>query len=68
MKKNFLSIQGATILTKTQQKEVSGGVSFPIKDWDLSKCGCDCAGNVTGPFYCRKFIACPQVYTCAEVM
>ncbi|WP_299837689.1 hypothetical protein [uncultured Tenacibaculum sp.] len=67
MKKSFLSIQGATTLSKAQQKEVNGGISFG-KDVDLSKCGCDCAARVTGPLYCQKYIACPAVYTCEETM
>ena len=66
MKNNFLSITGATVLTKAQQKNVTGGISFGGGNPDLSKCGCDCAANVTGPFYCHQLIACPQVYTCDD--
>ncbi len=64
MKKNLLSITGATILTRQEQKNLTGGISFG----DPSKCGCDCAGRVTGPFYCHQLIACPQVYTCDQEM
>ncbi|CAL2075017.1 hypothetical protein [Tenacibaculum sp. 190524A02b] len=64
MKNTFLNINGVSILTKQQQKELNGGISFNGKD--LGKCGCDCAGRVTGPFYCQTLIACPQVYTCNE--
>ncbi|WP_299122532.1 hypothetical protein [uncultured Tenacibaculum sp.] len=63
MKKNLLNISGATILTSKEQKNLTGGISF---DQDIRKCGCDCAGRVTGPFYCHQLIACPQVYTCDE--
>lgn len=61
MKKDFLNITGVTTLTKAQQKEVSGGI-IP----DLSKCECTCAGVVTGPIYCSKFISCPQYYWCDD--
>ena len=62
MKKNFLNIKGTAILSKNELKEITGGISLQ----DSSKCGCDCAGRVTGPFYCHQLIACPQVYTCNE--
>ncbi|WP_422091750.1 hypothetical protein [Tenacibaculum ovolyticum] len=64
MKNSLLSITGATILTRQEQKNLTGGISSV----DPSKCGCDCAGRVTGPFYCHKIIACPQVYTCDQEM
>ncbi|CAL2079903.1 Bacteriocin [Tenacibaculum sp. 190524A05c] len=67
MKKTILNVKGATTLSKAQQQEVNGGIDL-IGYGDLSKCGCDCAGNVTGPLYCQKFMACPQVYTCEEIM
>ena len=67
MKKSILNVQGATKLSKAQQQEVNGGIGL-IGNVDLSKCGCDCEGRVTGPLYCQKFIACPQVYTCHETM
>jgi len=63
MKSKFLNIEGAQVLTKENQKNIFGGVSG---NYDLSKCGCSCSGSVTGPFYCQKFIACPQVYTCQD--
>ncbi|CAL2101090.1 conserved protein of unknown function [Tenacibaculum sp. 190130A14a] len=62
MRKNLLNVKGATILAKQELKSINGGISFK----DASKCGCDCAGRVTGPFYCHQLIACPQVYTCNE--
>ena len=61
--KNLLSISGATVLSKKEQKNFMGGISGTP---DLSKCGCDCAGRVTGPFYCSTYFACPQVYTCDD--
>ena len=64
MKKQILNVAGSAILSKKAQKEITGGGGTP----DLSLCGCDCAGGVTGPFYCFKYIACPQVYTCTEYM
>lgn len=64
MKNRFLNIQGAQTLSKAQQKEVNGGISN--NDRDLSLCGCDCAANVTGPFYCHQLVDCPQVYTCDD--
>ncbi|WP_130734173.1 hypothetical protein [Flavobacterium sp. J27] len=63
MKSKFLNIAGVQVLSKESQKNILGGISG---DYDLSKCGCSCSGSVTGPFYCQKFIACPQVYTCHE--
>ncbi|WGH75984.1 hypothetical protein P8625_02110 [Tenacibaculum tangerinum] len=59
MKQNFLNISGVTVLSKKQQQNLHGGAGV-----DLSLCGCDCAGRVTGPKYCALYIACPQVYTC----
>ena len=61
--KNLLSISGASVLTNKQQKDIVGGISGNV---DLSLCGCDCAGRVTGPFYCGFYLACPQVYTCGD--
>jgi hypothetical protein len=61
MKKNLLNISGVSVLNRTEQQSVSGGLGV-----DLSKCGCDCAGRVTGPKYCELYIACPQVYTCGQ--
>ncbi|WP_299109683.1 hypothetical protein [uncultured Tenacibaculum sp.] len=62
MKNNLLNLKGATVLNKRDLKSITGGISFN----DISKCGCDCAGRVTGPFYCQQLIGCPQVYTCGE--
>jgi hypothetical protein len=64
--KNILNIKGATKLSKESQSQIHGGIGSG--GFDLSKCGCDCAGRVTGPFYCFSQIACLQVYTCAETM
>lgn len=61
MSKNFLNINGATILTKSEQKSLNGGIGI-----DPSLCGCDCAGNVTGPKFCEFIMGCPQVYTCGN--
>ncbi|WP_299207732.1 hypothetical protein [uncultured Dokdonia sp.] len=61
--KKLKTISGASILNSKQQKDIVGGISG---DPDLSKCGCDCAGRVTGPYYCRFYIGCPQVYTCGD--
>jgi hypothetical protein len=55
--KKLVNIKGVSVLSRAEQQSVGGG-------YDLSLCGCDCAGNVTGPKYCPWFIACPQVYTC----
>ncbi|WGH75983.1 hypothetical protein P8625_02105 [Tenacibaculum tangerinum] len=63
MKQNFLNISGVTVLSKKQQQNLNGGAGV-----DLSLCGCDCTGSVTGPFYCRRYIACTQGYTCNEDM
>jgi hypothetical protein len=60
--KNLVNIKGVSTLSRAEQQSISGGIGTP----DLSLCGCDCAGNVTGPLYCRFYIACPQVYTCEE--
>jgi hypothetical protein len=61
--KKLTSISGAIILNSKQQKDIVGGISGKP---DLSLCGCDCAGSVTGPFYCSFYFGCPQVYTCTE--
>ena len=66
MKKNILNIKGVSAISKVEQSQINGGISWPGGGIDLSKCGCDCAGSVTGPFYCRLNIACPQVYTCDD--
>lgn len=60
MKSNILNIKGVEVLSKQSQKEVLG----QAKGCNLSLCGCDCAGNVTGPSCCNFYIGCPQVYTC----
>ena len=59
----ILNIKGATKISKAAQSKINGGIGAGA---DLSKCGCDCAGRVTGPLYCHWQIACLQVYTCNE--
>ena len=66
MKKSILNIKGATAISKAAQSDINGGARWKPGGNDLSKCGCDCAGRVTGPFYCQLEIACPQVYTCDD--
>ena len=61
MSKNLLNIEGASLLSRSEQKSLTGGAGI-----DLSLCGCDCAGAVTGPSYCGFFFGCPQVYTCGD--
>jgi hypothetical protein len=61
MQNNML--KNAKKLQKQDLKNIMGGVSG---NPDLSLCGCDCAGAVTGPKYCGQYIACPQVYTCNQ--
>lgn len=63
MKSKILNVAGSQVLTKKAQQEIKGGIGG-FGGPDLSKCGCDCAGNVTGPKYCVFYMACPQVYTC----
>jgi hypothetical protein len=65
MKKNILNIKGASVISKQNQSEINGGASWPGAG-GISGCGCDCAGRVTGPFYCQLTFACPQVYTCDD--
>ena len=65
MKSKLLNITGATRLTKEAQRTILGQAGS-CSEVDLSLCGCSCSGSVTGPFYCFKCIACPQVYTCYE--
>ena len=62
MKSKLLKVKGIQVLSKKDQNSIIGGIGGSKPD--LSKCGCDCAGNVTGPKYCGLFIACPQIYTC----
>ena len=57
MKKDILNIKGVSVISKETQSKINGG------DW-TQECGCDCAGNVTGPPKCQYFYACPQIYTC----
>lgn len=64
--KKLTSIAGATILSSKEQKDIVGGIGGGGFEIDLSLCGCDCAGRVTGPFYCSFYLACPLVYTCDE--
>jgi hypothetical protein len=61
MSKNVLNIKGATVLSRNEQKSLNGGIGV-----DLTLCGCDCAGSVTGPSYCEFFFGCLQVYTCGD--
>lgn len=62
MKKSILNITGTKVLTKNNQKEISGGALV-----DLSLCGCDCAARITGPKYCPYYMACLDVYTCDDL-
>ncbi|MCK8523811.1 hypothetical protein M0D21_19675 [Aquimarina sp. D1M17] len=62
MKTNLLNIEGVAQLSRASQGKIKGQASGE----DLSLCGCSCSGSVTGPFYCRKYISCPHVYTCEE--
>lgn len=65
MKTRFLNIQGAEVLSTETLKTIKGsGKGNP----DLSLCGCSCSGSVTGPYYCVQYIACPQVYTCKDLI
>jgi hypothetical protein len=63
MKNRLLSLSGVEILSREQQKMIVGQAKI-----DLSKCGCDCAGSVTGPSYCAGQIACTQGYTCQDAV
>lgn len=64
MKINLLNIEGVTVLSRESQSKIKGQVGVDV---DLSLCGCSCSGSVTGPGYCRRYIACPQIYTCDDV-
>ncbi|WP_298421700.1 hypothetical protein [uncultured Kordia sp.] len=64
MKKNILNIKGAAVISKSEQSQITGGISWPGSGG--FRCGCDCAGRVTGPKYCEDLFACPQVYTCDD--
>ncbi|MBO6183410.1 hypothetical protein NAL32_07930 [Chryseobacterium sp. Ch-15] len=57
-------LKNAKKLKQADLKNIVGGVSG---NPDLSLCGCDCAGSVTGPLYCGNYIGCLQVYTCKDV-
>ncbi|GGX12614.1 hypothetical protein [Aquimarina muelleri] len=59
MKTNLSKIKGANVLSRENQSKIKGQGGV-----DLSLCGCSCSGAVTGPAYCHKYIACPQVHTC----
>ncbi|UGU16149.1 hypothetical protein LS482_21035 [Sinomicrobium kalidii] len=60
--KNLLQL--GRVLDKAEQKQIAGGASGSCQDYDLSLCGCDCKGSVTGPKYCSTCMGCPQVITC----
>ena len=62
--KKLALISGAAILSSKQQKEVLGGKGGGDVDGEAQICGCDCAGNVTGPAYCSFIMSCIQVYNC----
>lgn len=67
MKKSILNIKGVSQISKAEQSQINGGIDWDLIGYgDISKCGCDCRGSVTGPLYCLQLIACPQVYTCEE--
>ncbi len=67
MKTNLLNITGVQVLSKENQRQILGQVLVIDESGDISKCGCSCSGAVTGPAYCQRIMACPQVYTCGEV-
>lgn len=62
MKSRLLNLSGAEALSNEKLKQINGGAKI-----DLSLCGCDCSGAVTGPEYCAQYMGCLQVYTCNEV-
>ncbi|AXG71080.1 hypothetical protein KORDIASMS9_03335 [Kordia sp. SMS9] len=66
MKKSILNIKGVSVISKKDQKEINGGI-FAEEKIDLTKCGCDCTGSVTGPSYCQIHFGCLQVYTCDDL-
>ena len=66
MKKNILNIKGASAISKENQSQINGGAGWPGSGGFIG-CGCDCAGRVTGPKYCKDIWACPQVYTCDDI-
>ncbi|GEM_PF-214980 len=66
MKTNLLNITGVEVLSKENQRQIFGQV-FVEETGPISNCGCSCSGAVTGPAYCNRIMACPQVYTCGEV-
>lgn len=63
MKSKFLKISNVEVLSRVNLKTIQGSAVV-----DLSLCGCDCAGAVTGPAYCSIYFACLQVYTCQDEM
>ncbi len=66
MKTNLLNISGVQVLSKENQRAITGQV-FVEEPHDLSKCWCTCSGALAGPAYCSLYIGCLQVYTCGEV-
>jgi hypothetical protein len=62
--KKLTLISGAAVLSSKQQKDIVAGAGGIGGNVDLSLCGCDCTGSVTGPIYCGFYLACPLVYTC----
>lgn len=63
MKSDILNIKGVEILSKQSQKEVLGRIGGG-GSCNLSLCGCDCTGSVTGPLCCYAHINCLHVITC----
>jgi len=66
MFKSTLKIKNAQELSRSEQRAILGGAGGGTTPPDLSKCGCDCAGSVTGPAYCSLYMGCLQVYKCDE--
>ena len=58
MRSTIFSLTGVQVLSKEHQKSIMGS--------GTTGCGCSCSGAVTGPAYCHKLFACPQVYTCNQ--
>ncbi|MDR2238315.1 MAG: hypothetical protein LBE92_19495 [Chryseobacterium sp.] len=57
-------MKNARKLTKTDLKNITGGIKVGPVTPDLSQCGCSCTGAVTGPEYCKEYKRCLQVMTC----
>ena len=63
MKLNVLNLEGVTLLSRENQKNIKGRIKVNGSPF----CDCDCDGNVIGRPECEHIIACLELSNCEEV-